>query len=312
MVTNINTKDIEIKIEGKKLKLTNLKKVYFPDEGYTKGDVIEYYRNIAKYMIPYLKGRPESLNRHPNGIDGESFYQKDVAALPPDWVKTEMIYSEHNEKEINYLVCNDEATLVYLANLGCIEINPWFSRIEKIDNPDYLVIDLDPEDISFDKVVEAALAVKEILDIAGAKSYCKTSGATGLHIYVPLGAKYNYEVARNFAYIVAQFAYKKVPGFTSLQRSPSKRQKKVYLDYLQNRPGQTLAAPYSIRPRKGAPVSTPLKWEEVKIGLSPDQFNIKNTLERLGKTGDIFKDVLGKGIDITKCISKLEAYARKK
>jgi len=312
MVTNINTKDIEIKIEGKKLKLTNLKKVYFPDEGYTKGDIIEYYRNIAKYMIPYLKGRPESLNRHPNGIDGESFYQKDVAALPPDWVKTEMIYSEHNEKEINYLVCNDEATLVYLANLGCIEINPWFSRIEKIDNPDYLVIDLDPEDISFDKVVEAALAVKEILDIAGAKSYCKTSGATGLHIYVPLGAKYNYEVARNFAYIVAQFAYKKVPGFQSLQRSPSTRQKKVYLDYLQNRPGQTLAAPYSIRPRKGAPVSTPLKWEEVKIGLSPDQFNIKNTLERLGKTGDIFKDVLGKGIDITKCISKLEAYARKK
>jgi len=312
MTTNIHTKDIEIKIGGKKLKLTNLKKVYFPDEGYTKGDVIEYYRKVAQYILLYLKGRPESLNRHPNGIDGESFYQKDVAALPPDWVKTEMIYSEHNEKEINYLVCNDEATLVYLANLGCIEINPWFSRIEKIDNPDYLVIDLDPEDISFDKVVEAALAVKEILDIAGAKSYCKTSGATGLHIYVPLGAKYNYEVARNFAYIVAQFAYKKVPGFTSLQRSPSKRQKKVYLDYLQNRPGQTLAAPYSIRPRKGAPVSTPLKWEEVKIGLSPDQFNIKNTLERLGKTGDIFKDVLGKGIDITKCISKLEAYARKK
>ncbi len=312
MTTNIHTKDIEIKIGGKKLKLTNLKKVYFPDEGYTKGDVIEYYRKVSQYILPYLKGRPESLNRHPNGIDGESFYQKDVKDQPPDWVEVAKIYSEHNEKEINYLVCNDEATLVYLANLGCIEINPWFSRVENLDNPDYLVIDLDPEDISFEKVVEAALAVKEVLDAAGAKSYCKTSGATGLHIYVPLGAKYTYDVTREFTYIIAQFAYKKVPGFTSLQRSPSKRQKKVYLDYLQNRPGQTLAAPYSIRPRKGATVSTPLKWEEVKIGLSPDQFTIKNTLERLAKMGDIFKDVLGKGIDIGKCISKLEAYAKKK
>ena len=312
VIMNKNSLDKETKIDGKKLKLTNLKKVYFPDEGYTKGEVIEYYRSVAKYILPYLKGRPESLNRHPNGIDGESFYQKDIKDLPPDWVKTEMIYSEHNEKEINYLVCNDEATLIYLANLGCIEINPWFSRVENLDNPDYLVIDLDPEDISFDKVVESALAVKEILDVAGAKSYCKTSGATGLHIYVPLNAQYDYEVARNFAYIIAQFAYKKVPGFTSLKRSPSKRQKKVYLDYLQNRPGQTLAAPYSIRPRPGAPVATPLKWEEVKIGLDPNRFTIKNTLERLKENGDIFKNVLGKGIDIAKCISKLEAFAKKK
>ena len=162
-----NNADKEIKIGGNKLKLTNLKKVYFPDEGYTKGDVIEYYRSVAKYILPYLKGRPESLNRHPNGIDGESFYQKDIKDLPPDWVKTEMIYSEHNKKEINYLVCNDEATLVYLANLGCIEINPWFSRVENLDNPDYLVLDLDPEDISFEKVIETALAAKEIFDIAG-------------------------------------------------------------------------------------------------------------------------------------------------
>lgn len=311
-ITNKNTMDKEIKIGKHKLKLTNLKKVYFPGEEYTKGDVVEYYKNVAKYILPYLKGRPESLNRHPNGIDGQSFYQKDIKDLPPEWVKTEMIYSEHNEKEINYLVCNDEATLIYLANLGCIEINPWFSRVENLDNPDYLVLDLDPEDISFDMVVETALAVKEILDIAGAKSYCKTSGATGLHIYVPLNAKYNYDVAREFAHLVARLVHEKVPSFTSIKRSPSKRQKKVYLDYLQNRPGQTLAAPYSIRPQPGAPVATPLKWEEVKIGLDPKDYHIKNTLMRLSKTGDIFKDVLGKGIDIAKCISKLEAYAKKK
>ncbi|HSP88220.1 MAG TPA: DNA ligase D [Ignavibacteriaceae bacterium] len=312
IISNKGMKDKEIIINGKNLKLTNLNKIYFPDEGYTKGKLIEYYKNVSKYMLPYLKGRPESLNRHPNGINGESFYQKDVKDQPPDWVHIEKIYSEHNEKHINYLVCNNEATLIYLANLGCIEINPWFSRVENLDNPDYLVIDLDPEDISFDKVVEAALAVKEVLDAAGAKSFCKTSGATGLHIYVPLAAKYNYDVAKDFAHLVAQFAHHKVRGFTSLERSPSKRQKKVYLDYLQNRTGQTLAAPYSVRPKPGAPVATPLKWDEVKIGLDPKNYTIKNTLERLAKMGDIFKDVLGKGIDIEKCISKLEAYAKKK
>jgi bifunctional non-homologous end joining protein LigD len=307
-----NNLDKEVKVGGHNLKLTNLKKVYFPDEEYTKGDVIEYYRSVAKYILPYLKGRPESLNRHPNGIDGESFYQKDIKDLPPGWVKTEMIYSEHNEKDINYLVCNDEATLVYLANLGCIEINPWFSRVENLDNPDYLVLDLDPEDISFEKVIETALAAKEVFDIAGAKCYCKTSGATGLHIYVPLGAVYNYDVAREFTHLVARLVHTKTSGFTSLKRSPSKRQKKVYLDYLQNRPGQTLAAPYSIRPRPGATVATPLKWEEVKKGLNPKDFTIKNILKRIEKNGDLFKNVLGKGIDLSKCISKLEAYAKKK
>jgi bifunctional non-homologous end joining protein LigD len=302
----INSKEGEIKINNRKLKLTNLDKLYFPDEGYTKGDVIEYYRKVSKYILPYLKDRPESLNRHPNGIKEEGFYQKDVADLPPDWVKTEKIYSEHNDKKIKYLVCNDEATLVYMANLGCIELNPWFSRVGSLDNPDYLVIDLDPEDISFDKVVETALVVKVVFDIAGADSYCKTSGATGLHIYVPLNEKYNYDVARDFAHLIANIVHDRTRAFTSLERNPAKRQKKVYLDYLQNRTGQTLAAPYSLRPKPGAPVSTPLKWEEVKIGLDPKDYNISNTMRRLGKTGDLFKKVLGKGINIEKCIANLE------
>jgi len=310
--TNDGIMNKEITIQGKKLSVTNLNKIYFPEDEITKGDIINYYRSVAKYMLPYLKGRPESLNRHPNGIYGESFYQKDIKNPPPDWVHIEKIFSKHNNKDINYLVCNDEATLIYLANLGCIEINPWFSRVENLDNPDYLVIDLDPEDISFDKVIETALVVKEVLDIAGAKSFCKTSGATGLHIYVPLDAKYDYDVAKDFAHLIARFVHHKIPKFTSLERSPSKRQKKVYLDYLQNRQGQTLAAPYSVRPRKGAPVSTPLKWSEVKKGLNPADFNIHNTLKRLKKMGDIFKGVLGKGADIEKCISKLEAYTSSK
>lgn len=288
--------------------LTNTEKIYWPDDGYTKGDLIEYYRKMSSYILPYLKDRPESLLRHPGGINGESFFQKDITRLNAKWLKTKNIFSDSIDKDIKYLICNDLDTLLYMANLGCIEINPWFSRINKIDNPDYFAIDLDPEEIEFDKVVETALAVKEVLDRAGAVSYIKTSGATGMHIYVPLGAKYNYDTARNFAHIIARLVNTKIPGITSLERSPAKRKKKVYLDYLQNRRGQTLAAPYSVRPRPGAPVSTPLEWREVKAGLDPADFNMNNIFNRLKQKGDIFKGVLSGGIDIKKCINKLEKY----
>jgi bifunctional non-homologous end joining protein LigD len=283
-------------INSRELKLTNLDKVYWPEEGYTKGDLIEYYEKVSGYILPYLKDRPESLLRHPNGINGKSFFQKDIAQLNAKWLKTQ---------NIKYLVCNDEETLIYMANLGCIEINPWFSRIDNLEKPDYFVIDLDPEEIEFDKVIETARCVKEVLDEAGARSYCKTSGATGLHIYVPLGAKYDYDAVKEFAHIIAKLTYNKIPGITSLERSPSKRKHKVYLDYLQNRRGQTLAAPYSIRPRPGAPVATPLEWSEVKTGLKPSDFNIKNIFKRLGHRGDIFQKILSDGIDIQKCIENL-------
>ncbi len=291
---------------NKKLSFTNLDKIYFPKDGLTKGDVIEYYRKISDYILPYLEGRPESLLRHPNGIEGKSFFQKDFTYKLPGGIKTKKIFSKHNDASINYLICNDEDTLLYMANLGCIEINPWFSQISSIKNPDYLVIDLDPEDISFEKVIETALEVKAVFDIAGASCYCKTSGATGMHVYVPLNAKYNFDEAKDFAQLIANIVHNRIPDFTSVERSPSKRQKKVYLDFLQNRKGQTLAAPYSLRPRNGAPVATPLQWEEVKKGLTPLDYNIKNIFRRLGQVGDIFKDVLGKGIDMGKCIKNLE------
>ncbi len=301
-----NVSGNEIIINKHRLKLTNTDKIYFPDDGYTKGDIIEYYRKISKYILPYLKDRPQSMLRHPNGINGESFFQKNIDYTPPDWIRTEKIFSEHNDSYINYLICNDEAALVFMANLGCIEINPWFSRVQSQSNPDYLVIDLDPEEISFDKVIDAALAVKQALDSAGAKSFCKTSGATGMHIYVPLNAVYDYDVAREFALLIGKIVHRWTHDFTSLERNPSRRKKKVYLDYLQNRKGQTLAAPYSVRPKPGATVSTPLKWEEVKAGLHPSDFTIKNIFKRLEKTGDLFKGVLGPGIDIEKCMRKLE------
>ena len=300
-------KETEVIIAGHKIKLSNLDKVFWPEEGYTKGDVIDYYRQIAPVILPHLIDRPESLYRTPNGITEKGFFQKEAGDLPPGWMTTREIFSDSNQKNIRYFICQDEATLVYLANLGCIEINPWLSRLQRLEFPDYFVIDLDPEDISFDRVVDAALAVRGVLERAGATGYPKTSGASGMHIYVPLGAKYDYDTAGKFAQVVATLVHQEIPEFTSLIRDPRKRQQKVYLDFLQNRGGQTLAAPYSIRPRPGATVSTPLRWEEVKIGLNPRDFDLRTVPSRVARLGDLFGAALGPGIDLEKCLEKLLA-----
>jgi bifunctional non-homologous end joining protein LigD len=299
-------KDTKIKLNGHNIEVSNLEKIFFPDEGYTKEDVIEYYQKISEYILPYLKGRPESLLRNPDGIEKNGFIQKDVDNNLPNWIKTKKIYAESSDKDVHYLICNNEATLVYMTNLGCIEIHPWFSRINKLDKPDYVVLDLDPEEISFGKVVETALTIKKVLDTADIKSFCKTSGATGLHIYIPLNAKYKFDKSKQFALKLAKIVNNLIPDITSLERKPSKRKKKVYIDCYQNNIGQTLAAPYSIRPKAGATVSTPLKWSEVNSNLNPGDYTINNIFRRLGQVGDIFKDVLGKGINIEKCTKLLE------
>ncbi len=291
-----------------KIKITNVDKIYFPKEGITKGDVVDYYISMADYILPYLKGRPESLLRHPNGIDGQNFFQKDAADNVPSFVKNQLVHSESTNKEINYIVCDNLPTLVYLNNLGCIEINPWHSTVKSLEYSDYLMIDIDPSDKNnFDQVIEVALMIKSILDKAGAVCYCKTSGASGIHVYVPTGKKYTFEQVKDFAYIVCVMVNNELKSFTTLERNLQKRgNKHIYLDYLQNRRGQTIASVYSLRPKPGGTVSTPLFWEEVKKGLSPKQFTIYNTLDRVNKVGDIFKGVLGKGIDIKKCLQKLE------
>jgi DNA ligase D-like protein (predicted polymerase) len=200
----------------------------------------------------------------------------------------------------------NEPTLLYLANLGGIEINPWNSRVESQDNPDYLIIDLDPEGVSYDRVIEAAIAVRKLLEKAGAECYCKTSGKRGLHIFVPLGVKYDYDQARQFAEIIANLVNAQLPDSTSVVRSPAKRQGRVYLDFLQNRRGQTLAAPYSARPYFGSTVSTPLKWSEVRKGLDPSTITIRTMPKRLEKVGDLWKPVLGRGIDSEECLRRLK------
>lgn len=296
-----------IRLNGNELKLTNQNKIYWPEEGYTKGDMINYYNTMYKYILPYLKDRPESLNRTPNGITNKGFYQKDAGGQAPDWVKSVKLYSESADKNIDYIICNDKATLLYLNNLGCIELNPWNSRLGSLEYPDYMVIDLDPSDKNtFEEVIDAALATKEILDKAGAKSFCKTSGSTGLHIYVPMEAQYSYEEVRDFCKIIVMMVQEMMPENTTLERSLKKRaDTKMYLDFLQNRQGQTLASAYSLRPKPGATASAPLHWKEVKSGLHPSQFHIHNLPQRVEKIGDIFKPVLGKGIDILKCLKNL-------
>lgn len=286
-----------------KIDFTNPEKVYFPKEGYTKADVVNYYREIAPIILRYLRDRPQSLHRYPNGIQGEDFYQKDVDDAP-DWVETVPIGSDE-QGSIDYVLCQDKETLLYLVNLGCIEMNPWNARVQSLDHPDYCVIDLDPQGVSFDVVVKTAQAVHEVLELAGADSVCKTSGATGLHIFIPLGAKYTTDQSVQFAKIVAYMVHDKLPDVTSLERHPGERGNAVYLDYLQNRRGQTLASAYSLRPRPHATVATPLKWNEVRKGLDPTKFTLKTIFRRLERVGDLWKPVLGKGINLEKCLDRL-------
>ena len=296
----------QISVQGKELKFTNLNKVYWPKEKIAKRDLLNYYYEMMPYIFPHMKDRPQSLNRHPNGINKPNFYQKNVDGKVADWIKTYQYQSESDGEKKQFLVCADEATLLYIANLGCIEMNPWHSRIQSPENPDWCVIDLDPDNNPFSQVIETALEVKNVLDVAGIDGYCKTSGATGMHIYIPLGAKYSYDQSRMLAQLIVSIVHQKIPAFTSLERSPAKRRKKIYLDFLQNRTIQTLAAPYSVRPKPGATVSMPLYWEELEKEIRVQDFTIHNAYERVKQSGDIFKNVLGKGIDLRKTVNLLQ------
>jgi bifunctional non-homologous end joining protein LigD len=282
------------------LKLTNLDKIFWPEEGYTKGDLIEYYQQIAPIILPYLKDRPESLNRFPNGIEGSSFFQKNMIPPQPSWLKLMTI------DDTQYMEIQDERHLLYAVNLGCIELNPFLSRQKSILQPDYMVIDLDPQGQPFHKVTEIAQAFHQLLDVIKAPNYCKTSGSRGLHICVPLAAKYSYEQSKTFAELLCQIVHERLPDLTSMERKPSKRTTKIYLDYLQNRKHQTLASPYCVRPKPHAPVSTPLHWDEVNKSLKPTDWTIKTIFKRIEEVGDLWKPVIGKGINLQSCLKHLE------
>lgn len=293
------------KIGGHELKFTNVGKIFWPMEKITKGQLINYYYQIAPTLLPYLKDRPESMNRYPNGITGKSFYFKNVKGKVPEWMDTYGYHSDSDGEDKEYLIANDEATLLHMINIGCIELNPWSSTIKKPDNPSFCIIDLDPDKNSFDQVIETARVTKEILDDMGVPSYPKTSGSTGLHIYIPLGGKYTYEQSKEFARVIVTLVNRELPKFTTIERTISDRKGKMYLDFLQNRPHATIACAYSVRPKPGATVSMPLHWEEVKKGLKMADFNIFNAVERVEEMGDIFRPVMGKGIDLKKIVAQL-------
>ncbi|QKJ32308.1 DNA ligase D [Mucilaginibacter mali] len=296
-----------ITIGKKKLKLTHLNKVFWPDEGITKGELLHYYRDMAKYIVPYIKDKPMSMRRQPNGIGDEGFFQKDTdASKLPDWIKTHKVYSESNDKNINYIIGTDEASLLYMVNLGCIEINPWLSNYDTPENPEFIVIDLDPHDVPFTEAVEAALKVKEIFDRMETDVFIKTSGSKGLHIYCYAGGKYDYDQAKMFAEYVAHMVNHELPKTTSIERSPAKRPKRTYVDFLQNRRGQTIACPYSVRPKPGATVSTPLHWHEVNDKLKLSDFTIYNVMERVQKTNDPWKGLRDKKLDLKKALEVLK------
>ena len=225
-----NSKKQEIELDGKLITFTNLSKIYWKKENISKGDMLNYYDRISEFMLPYMKDRPQSLNRNPDGVGGKGFYMKNVEGKVPDWVVKHDYVSESDGETKQYFVCTDRASLIYMANLGCIEMNPWHSRIQSPDNPDWCVIDLDPGKISFEKVIEAANVVKEVLDALDVPSYPKTSGSTGIHIYIPLGAKFSYDQSRQLAELIVTLVHDQIPKFTSLERSPAKRPTKIYLD----------------------------------------------------------------------------------
>lgn len=281
--------------------LTNPDKIYWPEEKYTKKDVLTYYESVSEYILPFLKNRPMVLRRFPDGIEGTSFVQKDTKSLHlPDWIK--VIEIEHTEKNISYFLIQDEPSMEYVVNLGSIELHPFHSHVGKLDYPDYFVLDIDPVDVPFNVVIESTNVIHKLFDSWKIPHYCKTSGGRGLHIYIPLHAHYTIDQVSHFGQAIATLIHEELPNITSLERSPAKRQNKIYLDVLQNRAKQTIVAPYALRGRPHAPVSTPIHWEELKKGLKPENFNIKTMDARLKEVGEIFSPILGKGFNMKQWI----------
>lgn len=291
--------------------ISNPEKVFWPESNITKFDLAAYYQQIQQFILPHLANRPQSMNRFPDGINGINFYQKNAPDFASEQFPTVQVFSEHSNRTIDYLICNDETTLAFMNNLGCIDFNPWASQAFHLDFPDYLFLDLDPaENNSFAEVVYVTKTVKNVLDEVGIPGYCKTSGSTGMHIYIPLGRKYSFEQARNFAHLLMLEIHYRLPELTTVERSLKDRPSNtIYLDYLQNRRGQTLASVYSVRPKPLAPVSTPLHWDELDEQMLPTDFTIKNVPDRLSNVGDLFKGVLGDGIEMLEAIEKLESSA---
>jgi bifunctional non-homologous end joining protein LigD len=291
-----------------KASVTNPEKVFWPNDGYTKGDLVEYYRAISKWMLPYLKDRPVMLTRWPDGIEGKMFYQKDAPAFAPPWIRTEKIYSEDSQREISYFILDNEEALAYVANLAAITIHMWSSRIPHLERPDWLLFDIDPKGSTTMNAVEVAREVANVLREVGLEPVLKTSGQMGLHVVVGLAPKYTYEQAKMFSELVSQIVVNRIPKIATINRNPNTRKGRVYIDYLQLGHGKTIAATFSVRPVPRAPVSAPMTWKELKPSLDPTTYNIKTMPARMSRMKrDPFLDAIEKHATLETVLPHLEA-----
>jgi len=293
--------DKVVNIGGNELKLTSLDKMIWP-EGLTKAHLIDYYYRMAPYILPYLYNRPIVMKRYPEGIEGEAFYQKECPDFAPAWVMRHPV--KHSNKTVNYVVCNDMQTLLWLINLNTIEMHAWLARIENLESPDLAVMDLDPADgAAFRDTMEVALLVRGVLEQFGLAGFPKTSGAGGLHLFIPIKPVYSWQVVTAAMKFVAETAAGIYPDKATIERKVDKRAGKVYLDYLQNGRGKTMAFQYGLRPLPGAPVSTPLDWREVEKGeIQPQDFNMKTIFPRLQTIGDIYSGVINQRQSLDKLL----------
>lgn len=289
--------DINVKVGREVVPLTHLERVYWPEDGYTKGDLVRYYYEVAEYILPYLKDRPLIMKRYPTGIGGPYFHQHDVNEAP-SFVRTVPLEVEDGGgHEVDYIVGDNPATLVYMANLGAVERHPWHSRVSDLEHPDWFVFDLDPaEGVEFTTICDVAVTTREVLARLGLDSYPKTSGSRGIHVYVPVEPKYDYESIAELAAHVATVVAREQSSVATVERSKRKRgEGMIYVDHMQNARGKSVVAPYSVRPKPGATVSAPLEWKEVeRRKIKTADFHIKNMLRRLERKGDLFAAVLKK------------------
>jgi bifunctional non-homologous end joining protein LigD len=295
----------------RELRISNPKKVFWKDEQITKGDLIEYYRSVAPYLLPYLEDRPTVLSRYPDGIDGEAFYQKDTPDWVPPWLRTTTLWSEHSQREIHYLLIDDADGLAFVANLASIPIHTWASRVADLERPDWTIIDLDPKNAPREHVVPLALAIHALCEDIGLPNLVKTSGQTGLHVLIPLGGQCTFDQARTLAYLIGLIIERQHPTMATTARNPAARGGRVYLDWGQNAHGQLLVAPYSGRPVACAPVSMPRVWDEVVPDLDPKQFHLRNALDRITRwPRDPLAPVLQLRPDLAAALTALEKYAK--
>ena len=296
-------------VEEKHVAFTNLDKVFWPEEGYTKGDLIEYHRQISPWLLPYLQDRPLVMTRYPDGIDGKSFFQKDAPPYAPDWFRRVTVWSEGSARELSYFVAEDEESLLYVINMGTIPLHIWSSRVSSLSQPDWCILDLDPKEAPFTDVVEVARTIHGICDEIALPAFAKTSGSSGIHVLVPLAGQLTYEQSRTLGQLLGRVVVAERPDIATLTRNPRKRDGKVYVDFVQNGHGRLLVAPFSVRPLPNAPVSAPLEWREVNRRLKIENHTIKSVPKRMKRLGrDPLSQVLELEPDLLGALERLTAW----